>query len=82
MKKTRKPKTTETLLAEKTESAADETIKTDAVKQDEQMKDESVEKDQDAAQDQDDTEPEPGVKHVMFETDNYINCLNTAVWFG
>lgn len=46
------------------------------------MKDESVEKDQDAAQDQDDTEPEPGVKHVMFETDNYTNCLNTAVWFG
>lgn len=22
------------------------------------------------------------VKHVMFDTDNYKNCMLTAVWFG
>lgn len=21
-------------------------------------------------------------KHIMFETDNYKNCMNTAIWFG
>lgn len=31
---------------------------------------------------QEPSESVPDERHVMFETDDFIACLNTAVWFG
>ena len=82
LRKTRKQKALEATPADRTETAAEDAVKTDAQKIDEQMKNEASENEQEVVQDEEVSEPAPDEKHIMFETDNFIDCLNTAVWFG
>ena len=52
---------------------------------DEPMDDDKNPEEEDANKEEEDNNEESEVsqkKHVMFDTDNYQSCLQTAVWFG
>ena len=84
LKKPKKVKNPETSEMKVAQAVTEETA---AVKADEPMKEhaeEVNEEDQSGNKEEaENSESEPSQqKHVMFDTDNYENCMQTAVWFG
>ena len=57
--------------------------KTEQEKENEQAEDESPKVPQDSvAQDEEPSEEVTEVRRVMFQTDNWNQCIKSAVWFG
>lgn len=87
LKKTRKSKVVEQQPADKTETSPEdgskpEEAKPDGTKQDAVKPDEPMNDEEKEPTAQEPSESVPDERHVMFETDDFIACLNTAVWFG